>query len=474
MTIINLTASHAITFVQSNAVAPLIGLTSVLGDGDAVFGLGLTLGFGSALDTVSVIPLTASNTITFGQTNARDKFKPLTASSTLTFTQTNARAGSWSPTAGNTITFGQSHVLVFPIKLSASNSLTFTQAASSGLLTRTASNELVLSHSHVMTVPGEILLTASNSLTFAQTAAPGLLTRTATTPLTLTQSHSAVRIRADGITVTASNAITFAQSNARTVLLVTGFDMTASNTLTFTQRAIFPIELSASSSITFTHSNDSNVGKSAGNTIEFTQTVVMNVVRGLTAGNTINFTHGFTYLHTRNGLPISTTAGGDCDITQHYSPLSGGGASLVPTAPLTLIKHSDVFFFFPSDQKCSPTFSLILRTPNFGDRDRNQYNRVNRESRGGALSIFRDPKWPAQRSLVMDFSAIKDSEVDDLLLFLEDTLGQEIGFRDWQGREWTGIIVTPDAAVTRTGTNRNDIAIELEVDDGEIAEVPCP
>ncbi len=183
--------------------------------------------------------------------------------------------------------------------------------------------------------------------------------------------------------------------------------------------------------------------------------------------------HSFTFIHERNGLPISANSGDDCDITQHYSPLSGGGASLIPSAPLTLVKHPDVFFFFPNDQKCSPTESLTLRTPNFGDRDRNQLNRINRESRGGSLTIFRDPKWPTQKSLVMDFSAIKDSEVDALLLFLENTLGQSVGFRDWQGREWTGIIVTPDAAVTRTGTDRNDIALELEVDDGEIATVPC-
>ncbi len=463
MTIINLTASNAVTFAQSNAVAPLVALTSVPGDDEAILGIGLTLGFGSALSTVTIFTRTASNTLTFTQTNSREKFKPLTASNTLTFTQTNIRSGSWSPTAGNTITFGQAVVLFVPIKLTASNSLTFTQTAAPGLLTRTASNTLALSQSVVATIPGPIDLTASNSLTFAQTAAPSLLTRTASNTMLLTQTNNRALIKVGGITVTASSAITFSQSNNRQRVKASGISLTASHTLTFTQRAIFPIVLTAGNSITFTHSNDSNVGKSGQNTITFTQAVSMNMVRGLTASNTLSLVHSFTFLHIRSGVPISPNLGDDCDITQHYAPLSGGGSSLVRSVPPPLSKHNDVFFYFPSTAKCDPTESLTLRTPNFGDRDRNQSNRINRESRGGALTVFRDPKWPSQRTLVMDFSVIKDSEVDALLAFLENTLGQVVGFRDWQGRQWTGIIVTPDAAVTRTGPDRNDIALELEV-----------
>ena len=463
MTIFNRTASHTLTFVQSNAVSPLVALTSIPGDDEAILGIGLTLGLGSALSTVTIFTRTASNTLTFTQTNAREKFKPLTASNTLTFTQTNTREGSWSPTAGNTITFAQSSVLFVPIKLTASNSITFTQAAASGLLTRTASNDLTLSQSVVATIPGPINLTASNSLTFIQTAAPGLLTRTASNEMLLTQTHNGTRIRANGTTLTASSAIIFSQINNRVRIKASGISLTASDTLTFTQRAIFPVVLTAGNSITFTHSNASNVGKSGQNTITFTQAVSMNVIRGLTASNTLSLGQSFTFLHERNGVPISPIVGDDCDITQHYAPLSGGGSSLVRSLPPALSKHNDVFFYSPSTAKCNPTESLTLRTPNFGDRDRNQSNRINRESRGGALTIFRDPKWPSQRTLVMDFSAIKDSEVDALLLFLENTLGQIVGFRDWQGRQWTGVIVTPDAAVTRTGPDRNDIALELEV-----------
>lgn len=464
MTIFNLTASNAVTLAQSNAVSPLVNLTSTPGDDEAVLGIGLTLGFGSTLDVSTIFIRTASNTITFTQTNAREKNKPLTASNTLSLTQTNSRAGSWSPTAGNTVTFGQTLGLQVPVPVSASNTLVFTQSANSSLFARTASSTLVFGQSSFVVIPGEKPLTASNTLVLIQTTDPALLTRTASNVVLLSQSNNRVRLIQNGISLTASNTLSLSQTNGRVRVKASGIALTASHMLTFTQRAIFPIELSASDTLAFTHSTSGQIGKSAQNTIAFTQSVVVNLIRSYTASNTLNLSQSFTFLHLRNQVPVSPNNADSCDITQQYSPLSGGGTSLVRPVPPALRRHTDVFFHFPSTQQCNPTESLTLRTPNFGDRDRNQSNRINRESRGGSLTVFRDPKWPSQRTLVMDFSAIKDSEVDDLLLFLENTLGQKIGFRDWQGRQWAGIIVTPDAALTRTGRDRNDIALELEVD----------
>jgi len=65
----------------------------------------------------------------------------------------------------------------------------------------------------------------------------------------------------------------------------------------------------------------------------------------------------------------------------------------------------------------------------------------------------------------MDFSGICDDEVDAIIEFFEDTLGKEIGFRDWNDRTWNGIITNPDSAVIRTGKNRNDVSIEMEVEE---------
>jgi hypothetical protein len=450
-------------------LAILIGLTSKLSTPESLLGAGFTLGLGALTQTVNVINLTASNTVSFTQTNAREKTKPRTASSTLTFSQTNARAGSFSATASNAIIFTQSNITAGPKPRTASNSITFGHSAAPNILARTASN--VITFSQKSDVGGVKELTADNSVLFTQTAAPGLLTRTASNLLEFEQATTPGFAGVNAIVLTASDSITFTQSNARYIIFADAIALSGQSTINFTQRAIFPIPLTASNTIIFTHSADGVPGKSGTHVIEFTQTVIANHWRSLTASNTVNFQHGFSAVQFRDGIPVIGLGG--CDATKTYSPYAGGDTPVIrPVAP-ALDRHSDVIFFTPTGPICTATSSITLRTPNFGDRDRNQYNRVNRESRGGSLTIFRDPKWPKIRTLVMDFSGLKDTEVDGILTFLEDTLGQQIGFRDWNGRVWTGIITTPDAAITRTGTDRNDLALEMEVTDNGLNLNAC-
>jgi hypothetical protein len=167
-----------------------------------------------------------------------------------------------------------------------------------------------------------------------------------------------------------------------------------------------------------------------------------------------------TYLHLRNGIPVAA-----CSIEQTYLPL---GNSDVRAIPPSLSRKTDVELFYPSGPVGLATNSLTLRTPNFGDRDRNHYARINRESRGGSLTIFRDPNWPTQRVLVMDFSGVKDTEIVGILTFLETTLGKKVGFRDWEGRLWYGIITNPESPVITNRQNNSDVSIQLDVDSTEL------
>ncbi len=395
----------------------------------------------------------------------------LSASNIISFTQSSQRAGSISVTAGNTINFSQSTGgSSAPKIVTANNTIAFSQASSSGLLTRTASNKLNLTHAVSNADKSE--LTASNTINFTQTASPGLLIRTASNILNLAQNALVFITSQDAIPLTASDTITFSQSNNRFILKASAIGLTASDTITFTQRAIFPIELTASNTFSPSASASANAGKSATSVVNFTQSVILNQVRNLTASNTFNVTHSFTFLQFRNGVPVSQN--GTCDATKQYSPFSGGdGDPAIRQIPPTLTRRTDVLFFYPIGPICNATTSITLRTPNFGDRDRNQYNRINRESRGGSLTVFRDPKWPKERTLVMDYSGIKDSDTDGIIEFLEDTLGLRVGLRDWQNRVWFGIISNPDTAITRTGKDRNDIVIELEVDSTELQLQAC-
>lgn len=445
--------------------------TSVLGSDESIAGSLLIFGFGA--DAVAEIILTASNTLNLTQQGDVEKEKLRTGTSTLSLTQQADRAGVFSTSANNTLSLTHSHILSGPQAVTASNSLSLTQSAAPGLLTRDASNTLTFTQ--IGNVGGEKEVSAQNSILFTQTALSGLVTRTGANSLSLEQESNAFTTNpAVGIDRTASSSIAFAQTNNRFILKAGAIGLTASNLLAFTQRAIFPIVLTADNTISFTHvANADALSKDGTQEITFAQSAYRNLVRSLTASSTFAVSHGFTYLQLRDGIPVVGDSDG-CNITRQYAPLSGGGGTPdVRPVPPTLTKFDDVVFYYPVGTQCAATESMTLRTPNFGDRDRNLYTRIKRESRGGSLRVFRDPQWPAERSLVMDFSGITQAEVDNILSFLQTTLGQKVSFRDWQGRVWSGIITTPDAQITFSGRENFDIAIEMEVDEDELQAAVC-
>lgn len=465
MTIINVTAGNTLTPAQEALESTIIPLTSKTGEVNSLLAKSFTLGFG-AIENESVKNRTASNTLSLSQDADVEKSKPVTGSNTLTFTQTNSREGSFSQTGANNLTLNQTNIRIAPIAVTGNNSLSFTQNQESGLLTRTASNELIFTqfgHSG-----GEIEVTASNNLNLVQNASPGLLTRTASDELILEELNNRTLQEPNAIALTASDSLTFSQTNNRVNIRADGITLTADNDLTFVQRAIFPLELTANNLLTFVQSSSGNPGKNATDTLVFTQSAIANKISNYTASDTLNLKQSFVWAKFRNGLPVNDER---CGATQQYSPFSSG--STIRPIPTVLTKHNDVLFYYPTGAICDATDSFTLRTPNFNDRDRNTYNRINRESRGGTLIVFRDPKWPKERTLVMDYSGIKDDQVDSILTFFETTLGKKIGFRDWNGRLWYGIISNPDTPIIRTGKDRNDVSIEIDIDDPTLELQAC-
>lgn len=105
---------------------------------------------------------------------------------------------------------------------------------------------------------------------------------------------------------------------------------------------------------------------------------------------------------------------------------------------------------------------IVLRNPELDDRDRLGQTRINRESRGGELQVYRDPSWPLVNTLQGTIVGLKKQDVDDLLSFFEDHLGEEISLNDWHGRYWRGIIINPDEPVVEDTRNRWTVAFEFE------------
>lgn len=97
-----------------------------------------------------------------------------------------------------------------------------------------------------------------------------------------------------------------------------------------------------------------------------------------------------------------------------------------------------------------PTLYLNLKNPDFGNADVLRFTKIDRTTRGGDRKIFSDLGWGSTQSFELTVSNICDTTatIDDLIDFLNTSLGEEIGLLDWENRQWRGIIVEPETTVT--------------------------
>lgn len=107
--------------------------------------------------------------------------------------------------------------------------------------------------------------------------------------------------------------------------------------------------------------------------------------------------------------------------------------------------------------------SVTLKIPEIGDVDKIDVTRVQEQTRGGDLIIYRDPVWPITETLKMKFIALTRIVSDEFLHFMMDTIGQQVTMVDWQGVTWLGIITTPDAQRNCMGDN-NCGTYEIEIE----------
>jgi len=166
------------------------------------------------------------------------------------------------------------------------------------------------------------------------------------------------------------------------------------------------------------------------------------VVRLLTATDTITVGQAFTY-----ELPSD-------QVEWLYQPSVGAGAPGSPTPPPALLAYTPdldlppTTLFYPP---VAPTDTLTLRSPELGNKDRLQFNRISRETRGGTLVVYADPMWPKVQVQVLSFTGLSWDQAQHLMNFLSAHLGLEIGFIDWEKCLWTGIVTNPTEAVTQDG-----------------------
>ena len=147
-----------------------------------------------------------------------------------------------------------------------------------------------------------------------------------------------------------------------------------------------------------------------------------------------------------------------------YHPFVGAGrAGLPPPPPATLAGPiagiGPCRFVYPV---VSPTESVALRSPEFGNKDRLQFNRISRETRGGTLIVFADPIWPKVETQVLTFSGLTQTQAQALQDFIAAHLGLEVGFVDWEQRYWKGVITNTTDAVVQDGREMYTASLEFE------------
>lgn len=140
-----------------------------------------------------------------------------------------------------------------------------------------------------------------------------------------------------------------------------------------------------------------------------------------------------------------------CDNDEQYHPFVGVTSNpSLPTPPSetapALIQSHTIVLSHPFD---TPSLTLTLRAPQFGNQDTVSNQRIHRESRGGTLIIYADPQWPKVHRLVMEFVALSETKAQEYLDFRAATLGLEIQLVDHESRAWRGVLVETDTPIVR-------------------------
>jgi hypothetical protein len=133
---------------------------------------------------------------------------------------------------------------------------------------------------------------------------------------------------------------------------------------------------------------------------------------------------------------------------KQYSPAIGesGDTSYpeVPSTPPTL-GSGVLTLTYP---RITPTTTLVLKNPEFGNADTLSFTKIDRTTRGGERKIYSDTKWASSQAFQLQVRNVCDPNIDEILAFLNASLGKEIGLLDWEGRTWKGIIVAPETEVS--------------------------
>ncbi len=251
--------------------------------------------------------------------------------------------------------------------------------------------------------------------------------------LILAETVGVVKIIAAGISETANNVLTFVDEAAR----VYG-DVAA---LTFTQVAT------------------ATVGHGLHDTLTLVQTITKSHAAVYPAADALSLAQTVRYTLINTGVLCQ------------YRPFIGTTTdATAPPPPRTVAPASVTYYniqlLYPPD---APTTTLTLRRPELGDQDRLEFSRIKQETRGGTLVVYADTIWPKTQHMLLSFTGLSEVESQSILTLVETALGCQVGLRDWEGHEWSGVLLDTENPLTR---NRRYNSIDLHFEGVPVHRYP--
>jgi hypothetical protein len=254
---------------------------------------------------------------------------------------------------------------------------------------------------------------------------------------------------------TAGQLLSFGEQAVGVVIRAAAIPAAASDTLVFTSAAARNQVPAAASALLFADAASAVAVKALRDALTLGDMAQVTGVRNVSASSLLSLEEAVAFIVVRRDWEwryhpfIGAPSSGSPPATLVWSPVAGvaAGTLVYPAAP----PYTDW---------------LTLRSPDLGNKDRLQFNRVSRETRGGTLIVFADPLWPKVQAQVLTFSGLNETEARGLLDFMTTHLGLEIGYVDWEQRYWTGVITNTTEPMTQDGRGMYTASFEFE---GELA-----
>jgi len=159
-----------------------------------------------------------------------------------------------------------------------------------------------------------------------------------------------------------------------------------------------------------------------------------------------------------------TITGAKC-VEKDYRPFVGEGGDpayeAINTTPPTL-STGTLTLTYPF---VTPTTTLVLKNPALGNTSVFSRSAVHRKTRGGDDVVAADPSWPTTEVQTLVIENICEADIDAVIEFLNDTLGQKIGLLDWENRQWSGVVIAPQSDIIQAGRDQWTFTL---VFDGEL------